>query len=62
MVEKIEQHHRDRAAERLRGLPTRYGGDDPKMVAICDKIVAGLADDHPSVQGEAFYEANPHQV
>lgn len=57
MIEKIEQRHRDKAAASLMALK---GSDkDAKMIAVCEKIKAGEADDHPSVQGAAFYETPP---
>lgn len=45
----ITEAHRKDAAARLHG-------DDAKTVAVRAKILAGVADDHPLVQGAAFYE------
>lgn len=47
--ERIEQHHRIAAAEKL------SKSDHPKIKTVCKKILAGDVDDHPAVQAEAFY-------
>jgi len=46
---KIERKHRIAAIDKI-------PGDDPKAIAIRQKILDGLADDHPLVQAAAFYE------
>ncbi len=46
---KIEQKHREEAANKI-------AGDDEKSTKIRKKIVDGLSDDHPSVQAAAFYD------
>lgn len=44
----VTQRHRMMAAARI-------PGDDPKSVAVRRRILAAEADDHPIVQGIAFY-------
>lgn len=44
----ITQAHREAAAKKI-------AGTDPKAVATREQIVAGKADDHPTVQAAAFY-------
>lgn len=48
-MEKIEQRHRVRAAEMI-------PGSCAKSEKVRQKILAGEADDHPTVQAVAFYE------
>lgn len=44
----IEPHDRIAAAARMTG-------DDAKTVRIRESVLAGHSDEHPLVQGEAFY-------
>lgn len=48
-MEKIEQRHRELAAEKIRG-------DGPKAIDVRERILAGQADEHLAVQAAAFYE------
>lgn len=45
---KITQEHRDIAA-------TSIKGDDAKSISVRQRIIEGLADEHPAVQAAAFY-------
>lgn len=51
-MEKIDHHHRVKAANSINGT-------DEKSVGIRARIIAGDANDHPAVQAAAFYEKHP---
>ena len=53
--EIITQHDREFAISKIKL-------NDEKAVAIRALILAGRADDHPSVQAAAFYRVNPVKV
>ncbi len=52
MVEKIEQHHREQAAANLEKLYP----NDSRTAKVAARMRAGECDDHPGIQGSAFYD------